>query len=277
MGQQRKFVLLAFVTLSICTLALYIYRHRQGQTGLIDNILITLSGGVQKQVFYLSRGGRAIYDHYFWLVGTSKKNEELIQEVAQLKAQLTQLNEITGENQRLKTALDFKAQHPQPMMAAHVIAHDVSPDYVMVRIDRGKLDGVEVGLGVVSSEGVVGRIQRAAPHYSDVLTLIDPSSNLDGIIQRSRARGILSGQAKQISCHLKYLDRLEDVVVNDAVVSTGYSGIFPKGILMGHVTQVTPSSSGLLQSITVKSAVDIYKLEEVFIVLPAATAEKAAE
>jgi len=158
-----------------------------------------------------------------------------------------------------------------------VIAHDVSSDYFLIRIDRGERDGVTVGLGVISTAGLVGRVQRVTPSYSDVLTLIDPTSNIDAIIQRSRARGIISGQAKQLSCRLKYVDRLEDVAVNDTVVASGFGAIFPKGLLLGYVTAVSPNNNGILQTITVKSAVDIYRLEEVFLVFPSTEPAKTAE
>ena len=75
---------------------------------------------------------------------------------------------------------------------------------------------------------------------------------------------------------MKYVDRLEDVAVNDTVVSSGFGGIFPKGLLIGYVSAVIPSPNGILQTVTVKSAVDIYRLEEVFIVLPPAEPEKTS-
>ena len=84
----------------------------------------------------------------------------------------------------------------------------------------------------------------------------------------------MTGQAKQLTCRMKYLDRLEDVAVNDVVVSSGFGNIFPKGLLVGYVTSVVPSPNGILQNVTVKSAVDIYRLEEVFIVFPPAESEK---
>jgi rod shape-determining protein MreC len=133
-----------------------------------------------------------------------------------------------------------------------------------------------VGLGVISPSGVVGRVHRVTKRYADVLTLIDPTSNIDAIIQRSRARGIISGQSKQMTCRMKYVDRLEDVAINDAVLSSDFGNIFPKGLLIGYVSAVVPSQNGILQTVTVKSAVDIYRLEEVFVVFPPDEPEKTS-
>lgn len=276
MPNQRKYTLFALFTLCICVLAIYIHRHRQGQTGRIDNLLISSAGNVQRNLSYVGFGFRAIVDHYMLLVNTQKQNEDLEQEVLALKAQVTALQEIELENQRLRSGLVLRDATSQPMLAARVVAHDVSSDYHGIRIDRGTDHGVRVGMGVISSSGLVGRVLRASPTYSDVLTLLDPSSNIDVIIQRSRARGVLTGQAKALHCKLKYLDRLEDVAVNDTAVASGFNAIFPKGLLVGYVTSVSSSGSGILQTISVRSAVDIYRLEEVFVVFPPAQPEKTS-
>ncbi|MBI4405598.1 MAG: rod shape-determining protein MreC [Deltaproteobacteria bacterium] len=276
MDNQRKYAFLGILTAMICLLAFYIYRHRQGRTGRIDNFLISATGQLQKHSFYLLRGSRTLVDHYVLLVNARKRNEELEKEVVFLRSKLASLQEADVENLRLKEALHFKGQLKQPLMSASVIAHDVSSDYFGIRIDRGSKDGVQMGQGVISPTGLVGRIQRVAPDYSVVLTLLDPTSNIDVVVQRSRARGILSGQAKQLTCKLKYLDKLEDVAVNDTVISSGFGSIFPEGLLVGYISAVIPSPNGVLQTVTVKSAVDIYRLEEVFVVFPPTEPEKTS-
>ena len=276
MPNQRKYAFFALLTLCVCVLALYIHRHRRGQTGKIDNFLISTSGQFQQNLFYFSHGTRKILDHYLFLVNAQKQNEELQKESDLLRTKVTSLQEVEMENSRLREALQYRNRVEQPLLSAHVVATDASNDYFGVRIDRGTAQGVKIGMGVISPSGLVGRVLRAAPDYSDVLTLVDPTSNIDAIIQRSRARGVISGQSKQLTCKMKYLDRLEDVAVNDTVVSSGFGSIFPKGLLVGYVTAVIPNANGILQTVTVKSAVDIYRLEEVFIVFPPVQPEKTS-
>lgn len=276
MPGQRKYAFIAIVTFSICVLALYIHNHRQGKTGRIDNLLITGAGAVQRPFFFMSHRFRGAVDHYLFLVSTQRHNEELEAEVGILRSRIASLQEKDLENQRLREALDFRAKLDFKPIAAHVIAHDVSSDYFEIRVDRGLEDGVKKGMGVISSGGVVGRVLHVTPHFADVLTLIDPTSNIDGIIQRSRARGIISGQSKHLTCKMKYVERLDDVAVNDTVLSSGFDNIFPKGLLLGYVTSVTPSANGILQMVTVKSAVDVFRLEEVFIVFPPSEPEKTS-
>ncbi|MCB0417082.1 MAG: rod shape-determining protein MreC [Bdellovibrionales bacterium] len=276
MGARRRYAFFALLTLSICALALYVHRHRQGRTGFVDNIIISATGYLQSQSIYFVRGAQSFVEKYLLLVNTQSENEELKKELAYLRTKLAALQEVETENARLREGLRFSSQLEQQLLAAHVIAHDVSSDYFGIRVDRGSDDGVKPGMGVISPAGLVGRILRVTKNYADVLTLVDPTSNIDAVIQRTRARGIISGQAKRVLCSLKYVDRLEDVAVNDTVVSSGFGSIFPKGLLVGYVTDVVPNPSGVLQKITVKSAVDIYRLEEVFIVFPPAESEKVS-
>lgn len=274
--QNKRYSFLALFTLSICVLALYIHRHRQGQTGRIDSFLIGTMGYFQKHSFYVGKGARSLADQYLFLVNTQKRNEELRNENDALMAKLAVLQETQLENERLRKGLDFQTTVPERLMMAHVVAHDISSDYFGIRIDKGSEDGLKAGMGVISPSGVVGRVLRVTPHFSDVITLLDPDSSVDVIIQRSRARGILSGESKSLLCTLRYVDKLEDVQVGDSVVASGFGGIFPKGLIAGYVTAVEPDNNGILQTITVKSAVDIYRLEEVFIVLPPAESKKTS-
>lgn len=273
MVRQRKYLLFALLTLSVCALALYIQRHRQGRTGYIDNMIISVTGGAQKQSYYFMKGIHDLVDNYFLLVGAKKENASLHRQVADLRTQLAGQEEIRLENERLKRSLGFREQIDLPLKSANIIAHDVSSEYYSLRIDRGSADGIKKGMGVISPSGVVGVVQRVATHYADIRTLADPGSNIDAVIQRTRARGIVSGLAREGACKFKYIGRLEEVSVGDTVVSSGFGEIFPKGTLLGQVTAVLPDPSGVLQTVTVKSAVDIYRVEEVFIVFPSSEPE----
>lgn len=274
--QEKRFSFMAMFTLSICLLALYVHRHRQGQTGRIDSALMGALGYFQQHSYYVGKGARSVLDHYLFLVRTQRRNEELTSENEALRAKVVQLQEVQLENDRLRKGLEFQAQVPEKLVMAHVVAHDISADYFGIRIDKGSDDGLKVGMGVISPAGVVGRLLRVTPHYSDIVTLLDPDSSIDVVDQRSRARGILSGESKSLLCTMRYVDKLDDVQVGDSVVASGFGSIFPKGLLVGFVTGVQPDNNGILQNIVIKSAVDIYRLEEVFIVVPPAESKKTS-
>ena len=271
---NNKLVVLGLLTVTVCFLSLYIHQHRSGRTGRVDSALNWATGNLQANTNFLGQGVRNLSNHYFFLVNAAKKNEVLEKEIAEAKQRLVQLQEIEASNRRLSSVLDFKSTLSVKTIPAKVIAQDISADFIGIRIDRGSRDGIQVGMGVIHPSGVVGTVYRVSDHFADVLTLADPASNIDAVIQRSRARGIISGESKTLNCKLKYMDKLEDVSQDDAVVSTHFRGVFPSGLLIGYVTEVTSTPNGILQGITVKTAVDIYRVEEVLVVISSVQSAK---
>ncbi len=234
-------------------------------------------GTFQKQIFYVSHGARSLIDHYLFLIDVKKENEKLQKEVLELRANLVGTKEIRLENERLRDLLKFIEKTKYKYIPAKVIAFDVSSDHKSLRIDRGQRDGIKIGMGVVTSYGVVGRILRATPNYSDVLTLIDPTSRIDALVQRSRVKGIVFGEGRdELTCVLKYIDKLEDIVVGDIIEASGFNSIFPSGLKIGTVTNVTTEDNSIVKKVILKSSVDIYRLEEVLVV-SGTDSEKATE
>lgn len=274
MNSNKKLIIFSLATVTVCFLALYIHQHRQGRTGKVDNALTWITGRAQNNLSFFSAGINKLLNHYILLVNTSQENDLLHQELLDIKQQLVQMNEMESDLRRLNNLLDFKKSIAMKMLAARVIGQDISGDFRGLKIDKGSQDGVQVGMGVIHAGGAVGRIQRVSETYSEVLTLNDPASNIDVIIQRSRARGIVSGASDSLHCKLRYMDRLEDITQDDAIITTHFGNIFPKGILVGHVTEIESTSNGILLDVSLKAAIDTHRLEEVLVVIPSDRSEK---
>ncbi len=265
---DKKLVVFGLSTVTVCFLALYIHQHRNGKTGRVDNLLTWMTGSLQENSGFFAQGIRKVANHYVFLMEAAKRNEVLEKEIAEANQRLVQMQELESANRRLSSVLDFKSTLNQQTLPARVVAQDISADFLGIRIDRGSRDGIRIGMGVIHPSGVVGTIARVSEDFSEVLTLADPASSIDSVIQRSRARGIVSGESHSLHCKLKYMDRLEDVIQDDVVVTTHFGGVFPPGLLIGHVSEISSTSNGILQDITVRTAVDLYRLEEVLVVVP---------
>jgi rod shape-determining protein MreC len=100
------------------------------------------------------------------------------------------------------------------------------------------------------------------------LLIIDRNSAADALVQRTRARGIVKGTSRD-ECYLDYVMHEDDVRVGDRVVSSGFDGVFPKGLLMGTVTTVNFQGSDFFKEVRITPAVDFERLEEVLIILKA--------
>jgi len=205
-----------------------------------------------------------IWRQYFALVGLQRENEHLRQRILELERDAVRLGEVEQTNQRFRELLGFRDQLEGPAIAARVVGKDIKLTRSFT-LDRGSQDGLRKGMAVLSPYGVVGQILRTSSNTAQVLLITDHNSGIDAVVQRSRARGIIEGALDQ-GCLLKYIRQGDDVQVGDRVVTSGLDGIFPKGIVVGHITQLHPRSRGQLLSTDVEPAVPFDLVEEVLVV-----------
>jgi len=211
-------------------------------------------------------GVRGTASMYLKLMGIKKANSSLQRENEELRAKLGGLTELKLENERLSKLLDFRRSTNMELLAAKVIARDLSLDHTAIRINRGTRDGLRKLQGVITVEGVVGYVLKPEAESSLVIVLNDRSAAIDAIVQRTRARGLVSG--KNLStCRLRYLERADDVAPGDMIVTSGLQGYFPKGFPIGKLTSVRKTDYGISQEAELQPVVNAANLEEVFIVL----------
>jgi rod shape-determining protein MreC len=204
---------------------------------------------------------------YFLLLNTQENNRDLALENRKLLNELSSFQEVARENDRLRQMVAFNEPLEGRKVVAQVIAQDVSPEFRMIRINKGTVNGVETGMAVIALEGIVGRVIRAGSDFADVLSLQDSSSAIDSLLQRNRVRGVVEGLGGQ-QLSMKYLRRTDDVQDGDVIVSSGIGGLFPKGLTIGKVTSVKKKNFGITQTVEVVSSVDFNRLEEVTVIDP---------
>ena len=260
--------------LLIISLAVISYSaSRLSETGFLRKMVLEAAAPVEDAVNVSLKGLHDSWKRYLFLVGMEDENRRLRHGNAVLSEQLNHYREGYIEGMRLRKLLNLKDGLSNRVVAARVVDRSRASLFKTIMIDKGTADGMRVGFPVLSEQGVVGRIIETAWHASQVLLLVDGNSNIDGLIQRSRAQGILQG-AGSAGCNLKYISRVEEVLPGDVVLSSGLAGVFPKGLLLGVVTGVSRKGEGLFQKIDVAPAVDFEKLEEVLALIPDAGAGK---
>ncbi|RJX29996.1 MAG: rod shape-determining protein MreC [Desulfarculus sp.] len=251
----------------LIALAFFSFRASRGpMTQPAGRWFLEVIGPMQRGVTSLSDWTNSIWRRYFALVQAAEDNERLHKQVARLHQQLVDLEELKQANLRLKELLNFKRTITYPIVAAEVVGNDPTSHFRTVIVDKGASAGVQTLMPVVCAQGVVGRVIWTSPHYAKLLLLIDPNSAVDVLVQRSRARGIVEGQAGG-RLNLKYVIHTEEVAVGDRVITSGAAGVFPKGVLVGTVSSVKKEKAGAFQQITVKPAVDFDRVEEVLVIL----------
>jgi rod shape-determining protein MreC len=153
-----------------------------------------------------------------------------------------------------------------PMLPSEVVGLDVQPWFRSVLVDRGGSHGVRPGNPVITAEGVVGLVTATSRHAAKTMLLLDRQSAIDGIVQRSRARGIVRGVGSD-QLEFEFVVRGGDVEIGDVVITSSLGGVYPKGLRIGEVVEISDPAGGLLQIATLRPAVDFGRLEQVFVMM----------
>jgi rod shape-determining protein MreC len=204
------------------------------------------------------RGGGA-------LVQAHRKNAELETEIHRLRAELRSHREAAGENRRLRDLLSMRTDMETDAIGASIVTASVTGSTRILVIDRGTKAGLTEDLPVVARGSAVGRIVAVFDDYSKVLLLSDSDSGVGGVIQRSRAQGVVLGKGSEVF-ELQYVPRFSDVVKGDRVVTSALDGVFPRGFGIGTVVSIDESSDGT-KRIFVKPELNYSSLEEVLVLL----------
>jgi rod shape-determining protein MreC len=232
-----------------------------------DRAAVAISTPIQVAIRWSIETSWDSFQSYLFLLRTQDNNKILALENRRLLNEIAGYQEMAKENLRLRELVDFNDPLEGKKVVAQVIAQDVSPEFRMIRINKGSDQGVIAGMAVVALEGVVGRVIRTGRDFADVLTLLDSSSAIDSLLQRNRVRGVIEGQGSPV-LSMKYLRRTDDVQEGDMIVSSGIGGLFPKGLTIGKVISVKKKNYGISQLVEVSPSVDFNRLEEVTVIDP---------
>ena len=254
------------VLIGVNIIALFITnRHRSSFYGL-NRFAVPFVAPFQKAVTRSIHFTKDVWTRYFFLVSVANENDHLKKKLRKAIEKKQELNEIALSNSRLRNLLDFKKTVSSKALAAEVVGKDPSPWYHTIIIDKGNAEGIKKWQPVVIPEGIVGHVMDVSTHYAKVLLIVDRNSAVDAMVQRSRARGLIKGGAKG-RFFLNYVLRKDDIKVGDKVVSSGFDGVFPRGLPIGSVSGVIRRNSGIFQEVYVSPHVYFEKLEEVMVLL----------
>ena len=194
-----------------------------------------------------------------------KENQWLRRRSAELMLENSSLKEAQLENQRLSQLLDFKFESQLDLIAAKVIGKRESGFVNSAILDAGGGKKIERNMAAVTAQGLVGKIFQVSKNHSIVELLLDRNFRVSAMVQRSRVSGIIKWIEGE-NVVLSEVPKRSDVKVDDLVITSGLSFIFPGGLTIGKVIDVEEEIKGMFMIIRVKPAVDFTKLEEVFVI-----------
>jgi rod shape-determining protein MreC len=253
--------------LVIISLIILSYSVKQPtRVGFFRELILETAAPLASMITVSVKDLAGVWKRYILLVGLEDENGRLKRDNALLIQEINRYREGYLENIRLQKLLSLKERTNHHTVAAMVIGRDQTSMMKAILINKGTAHGLRLDLPVMADQGVVGRIVETSAHVSRVLLLIDENSNTDALVQENRIQGILQGAAS-LGCSLKYVPKTETVSVGNIVVTSGLSGLFPKGLLLGAVKSVEKTDSGLFQQIDVAPFVDFSRLEEVMVIV----------
>jgi rod shape-determining protein MreC len=257
------FLLVGVIVLQVLFLAVQIRRDSQGRL-----IRVWTMGAVTpfERAGASGVGGvRGIWNHYFALQNTARENERLRSENDVLKLQLNQLQNKADEGDRLAKLLNFRQTHPNvPMLGARVIGASADSATQTVSLDRGDRDGIKRNMGVITPDGVVGKVSEVYRDSSQVLLLTDKDSGVGAMLAESRIQSPVGGVGEPLLA-MKYVANDDTVNIGERVVTSGMDRIFPRDLPVGTVAQIKPGIP--FKQIRLKPAANLESLEDVIVLL----------
>ena len=260
---RRRFFFGAFILFLL--LLLFLPRKSQEWLGQIGGPMAMILEGPLLGVAAIQDSVGETWNHYIALQQVWEENQRLKEEIQQLQREQNRLREQAILAREFQALSMYQATVPMTTMPARIIGRNVSNWYQAMVINKGRRDGIEEEMGVITYAGVVGRVVRVNPITSIVLLLSDPNVAITGMIQTSRDEGIIQGTPRG-NIQMKYLPPLSPVHVGDVVVTSGLTDDFPRGLPIGHIQQVGKGATDLFQSGEIAPMVELSKLEGVLVI-----------
>ena len=196
--------------------------------------------------------------------------EKLKDENAQLRTQLVNYYDTLTENTRLWKFYDLKKAHPEySMVPSVVLRRDSNDEFYSFTLDKGTTSDISVSDPVVSQNGLIGWVSEVDLNTCKVVTILSPQTNVGAVDNKSKDTGIVTGSALYCDENLTTFTKLSashKIKAGDIITSTGVSGLYPKGLLIGEVTDVCYDTYNSTYYAVVKPYDDITKITDLAII-----------
>jgi rod shape-determining protein MreC len=256
-------LLAGVIAAQVLLLAVQIKRERQVR--LIRVWAVELISPLQRAGSWTILGAEHSWGGYVGLRSAQKENDAMRSELDRLKVRNAELEGRALEADRLAALLNFRSAHSEtPMIAAHVIGGSPDSGSLVLNIDRGSRDGIRRDMGVITPDGVVGKILAVYPDISQVLLLGDKESGVGALLADTRTQGPVKGTGEPL-LSLDYISSDEKVAVGEAVLTSGQDRIFPKDLPVGNVVDFATDPKLPFMKIRIRPAAHLDRLEEVLV------------
>jgi rod shape-determining protein MreC len=187
-------------------------------------------------------------------------NESLLEENEFLRRQLALAN-------RDKKTPDSVIIQNYDFIATKVINSTFQRSMNYFTLNAGRMEGVEPGMGVITNEGVVGRIKSVSKHFSTATSLLHRNLMISTALKRTNTLCSVQWDGKSADeAEIKYIPRHVDLLEGDSIVTSGYNAVFPSGMLIGTITKIDLTNAEAFYKCRLKLAADFTSLNYAYVV-----------
>ena len=273
---RNLLVLLAVVLAQIIGLAVQVRRTDSGRNTLdprdptgVRLIRLWADAVVTppEQIFHATKLGLiGLWNNYIDLRHAREQNQELQKTIDRLRLEQASLLEDARQGERLQALLDFQQKYIYKTLAAQAIGSSGSDSSRVFYLDKGSSNGVDRDMAVITPDGIVGKVRDVFPHSAQVLAINDQTSGAGVILESTRIRGILRGDAVG---RVQIIGILADqrIQPGEKVLTAGGDLVFPRGLPVGEVVRVQPDPDrDSFIDVIVKPAAHLDRLDEVLVI-----------
>lgn len=249
----------AAVTLAIAT-----------DTSAVENVVGTILSPIRAGVAAIDRQAQRYYNYLFQYESLEAENAELERQILSMQEDIRDAEELQRENEWLRALLQLSQEHEDyQFLTAYIISWDSSDYKSAFTIGKGSNAGLEEGMCAVTENGqVVGLVTKVGVNWATITTIMDSSLEISASIASSGYTGVVQGTFLEDGSEILRMNYLlTDAIVknNDQVVTTG-STLYPRGLLLGYITNASLDETGVAKYATLEPSCDLDKLEQVAII-----------
>ena len=259
------------LALAVLLLGVMLYSASVGGEGnLFQNVISYVTVPFQRGAAYVSDSITGFFDRYLQSAANYEENLELKETIRELREQLTDYEEIKNENEQLRQIAGMtETDDALSYTPATIISRDANDTYGTFVIDKGTSDGLALNDPVMSSEGLVGIITAISPINARVKTILNPDVSVGSYEIQSKELGVCRGDAilaQEGYCKMSILSSETTITKGDLIVTSGSSGIYPRGLTIGTAQDIYREDHGVTLYAVVMPVSEITTLKNVYVI-----------
>ena len=239
-------------------------------TSVLENVVGTILSPVRAGVASIDRLAQRYYDYMFRYASLEAENAEMEKQILALQQAARDAEQLQRENEWLKALLQLSGEHEDyKFLSAYIISWDSSDYKSAFTIGKGSNAGIEEGMCAVTENGqVIGLVTKVGVNWATITTIMDSSLEISASIASSGYTGVVQGTFLEDGTEILRMNYLlTDAIVknNDQVVTTG-STLYPRGLLLGYITNASLDETGVAKYATLEPSCDLSQLEQIAII-----------